>query len=353
MTRRKIHVIYEYGTDTRPHPSAYIRLLRPLTHPNVSDSLEVTYGPRNTKYPVEAVIVDRLWRPDITPTLAKQLVDDIRASGTRIIYALDDNFLDLPLERRDWPQEHHLIALQILLEHSDIIWVTTPALKKRLSIYPQPILVIPNTLDERLLHPIRNSISDSPFIERRLKIGFMGTTTHDRDLLMIAPALQKLSQEYPNSFELQIVGGVQEENTFEPFKGIPVRHFVPPLEEQEYPLFMFWFIRQFNWDIALAPLADTPFNSCKSDIKFLDYCALGVAGVYSRVATYKTSVKHLYTGWLVENQIETWYQALESLITDDERRKRIALNAKRYLHAERTLAHCARFWLEAVNASLA
>jgi len=353
MKSLKIHIVYEYGSDLRPHPSSYIRLIRPLTHPSLYESLDVTFGPRVTQYPVEAVIVDRLWRPDITPMLAKQLVYDIHNLGARFIFALDDNLLDLPQERHDWPQERHLAALHIFLQHSDVVWVTTNALKERLSSYPQPIFVIPNALDERLVTPGRWTTSVSPFNETRFKIGFMGTMTHDTDLLMIAPALQKLSQQYPKAFELQIIGGIQQKNSLEALRGITVKYFSPPPEEQEYPLFMLWLMSQFNWEIALAPLVDTPFNSCKSDIKFLDYCALGAAGIYSRVAAYKTNIKDLETGWLVQNQVEIWYQALEALLTDNELRKQLVHNARRYLFAERTLAQCARSWLEATIASVA
>ena len=41
-----------------------------------------------------------------------------------------------------------------------------------------------------------------------------------------------------------------------------------------------------RWAAGLAPLEDTPFNRAKSDLKFLEYSALGLPTVASRVTPY-------------------------------------------------------------------
>ena len=42
MTRPRIHILYEHGSNQRPFGSAYIRLLRPLSHPQLQSAFEVT-----------------------------------------------------------------------------------------------------------------------------------------------------------------------------------------------------------------------------------------------------------------------------------------------------------------------
>ena len=81
MSRHRIHVIYEHGLDLRPFGSAQIRLLRPLTHPELRDRLKVSTSWKYSGQSVDAVIVDRLWRPDITIALAHGLVNDIRQNS--------------------------------------------------------------------------------------------------------------------------------------------------------------------------------------------------------------------------------------------------------------------------------
>ena len=359
MNRPRIHILYEYDANLRPHGSAFIRLLRPLTYPTLRESLNVTSGLRYDGQDVDAVIVDRLWRPDISPALAESLVEDIRQAGARLIYALDDNLLDLPARQLTlipqttaWPTEEHIWVVRLFLRHADFVMVTTPALRERLWGFNPNIVVVPHALDERLLVRGGPPPLNSPFGQRRKVIGYMGTLTHDDDLMMILPALQTIWERHGSEIEFQIVGGIGQADTLQALKELPVRMVNPRPGEAEYPLFMLWFSSRLHWDIAISPLKDTSFNRCKSDIKFLDYSAIGAAGVYSRVPSYESSVRHLETGWLAENEVGAWVEALETLLSDDGLRMKIARNATRYLYAERILARCAANWLKALGTLL-
>jgi hypothetical protein len=142
---------------------------------------------------------------------------------------------------------------------------------------------------------------------------------------------------------------VGHEDTRQALEGLPVRMVTPLRGETSYPLFMLWFTSHLQWDIALSPLSETDFNHCKSDIKFLDYSALGAAGIYSRASAYTSSVQHLRTGLLVENSTESWDEALHCLITDDDLRVRLAHNARENLYTKRTLKHSSHHWPTAIQ----
>ena len=116
---------------------------------------------------------------------------------------------------------------------------------------------------------------------------------------------------------------------------------------------MLWFTSQLRWDIAVSPLQDTAFNQCKSDIKFLDYSALGAAGVFSNVRAYQSSVRHMETGWLAENAVDAWVTALDRLLVDDALRQQIATSANRYLFTSRILKHTAPRWLHSLEELIA
>jgi len=354
MDPLKIHILYEYGSDLRPHTSSYIRLIRPLTHPSLRNpaAFQVSLGHRYDGQPVDAVIVDRLWRPDIRPALAQELTNAIRQAGARLIYTLDDNLLDLRLEREDWPEDHHIQVMLHWLKEADMVWVTTQPLKDRLQEFNSKILVVPNQLDERLLIGGPRYIDRSPFKSASpIRIGYMGTMTHSEDLRMIMPALHKIRKRHRSKIEIQVVGVAEKSVVQAVFGDIPIRLLNPDSAEQEYPLFQFWFSNHVNWHIAIAPLRGTPFTHCKSDIKFLDYCAVGAAGIYSNIAAYNSSVKNGQTGLLVENDPQAWEQAIEGLLTDHVREE-VAYNSSRYLYTQRTLAQRASNWLDAVHLAL-
>ena len=365
MKQRRIHVLYEHGTDLRPFGSAYIRLLRPLTHPALCASVEVTSGLKYDGQDVDAVIVDRLWRPDISPALAKSLVENVRRAGAQLIYALDDDFLDLPAEGKDWrPTEEHRWVVQFFLRQADGVMVPTRALRDRFLSFNPNIVVVPHALDERLLsgrglpegkaHFTPGGVLSlskgkkvigyvnalltyalniaHPARAKQKVVGYMGTFTHDDDLMMVLPALRTVWQRHREEIEFQMVGVVGRTDTLQALKGLPVRMVKPGPGQGEYPSFTSWFSSHLRWDIAISPLEDTPFNRCKSDIKFLDYSAIGAAGIYSQVPAYESSVRHLETGWLAENEVEAWVEALEALLSDDGLRTQLAQNATRYLY---------------------
>jgi glycosyltransferase involved in cell wall biosynthesis len=349
MRQRKIHLLYEYGLDLRPHGSTYIRLLRPLTYPTLVESIQVSAGLDYEGQPADIVIVDRLWRPDISLALAAGLLERVRSAGARLLYALDDDFLSLPVQPdAGFTEEHRKVAL-FFLRHADGVWVTTPTLQARLAHLNPNMIVVSNALDERLLlRPVPPS-SDSAFGARRTVIGCMGTHTHDADLQMVAPALRAITQHHHDQIIIQVVGTIRHNDTWLALEGLNVRLVEPTPYENEYPLFMLWFAKHIHWDIAIAPLNDTPFTQCKSDIKFLDYSAIGAAGIFSQVPAYASTVRHFGTGCLVENTQAGWSDALEQLISDATLRKKMAHKATQYLYANRVLARCAKMWVEALE----
>lgn len=47
------------------------------------------------------------------------------------------------------------------------------------------------------------------------------------------------------------------------------------------------YLKKLNCDIGIAPLEKCKFNDCKSNLKALEFCSLGIPGVYSDRAPYK------------------------------------------------------------------
>jgi glycosyltransferase involved in cell wall biosynthesis len=84
----------------------------------------------------------------------------------------------------------------------------------------------------------------------------------------------------------------------------------------------------------------------------LDYGAAGIAGVYSRVPAYDTTIQHLETGYLAINTVESWVEGIVQLINDVDLRCRIATNAHNYVVSRRTVKASAGNLVNAVNTIL-
>jgi processive 1,2-diacylglycerol beta-glucosyltransferase len=252
--KRRIHVLYEYGPDFRPYSSSFLRMIRPLTHPQVQVQIDATFGLDFNNEPADLVIIDRLWRFDISLSSIQELVNRIRLRGSRIIYSLDDDYFDLTLFEHTRPIAEILPVVTYLLRQADAVLVTTEPLRQRLLEFNPNILILPNQLDERLLVTKYPTDKNLKLDQKRIVVGYMGTFTHDEDFKLVLPALKSINQRYPGRIEVQVVGVVNEEDTKGQLQGLPVRYVYPRREEHEYPLFMLWFTGYIHWDIAISPL---------------------------------------------------------------------------------------------------
>lgn len=341
----KVHILYEYGGDLNPFSCSQIRLLRPLTHP-LNDKINVSWG--RSYEPADVVIVDRCWKPGISVEVAQELVEKVKANQGCLIYSIDDNLLDLKVEGiiRSGLSQEQLMVVRYFLREADGVIVSTEQLKQRFLRLNPNIFVISNTLDERLLEGV--NIPSQALSKSRKVIGYMGTYTHDADIMMVLQALRETLRKYQDNLELQLLGGISDIAVLQGFEGLPVRVLCIEDKTVEYPEFIPWIVKNLEWDLAIAPLEDTVFTRCKSDIKFLDYSALGIAGVYSRVPAYENTVRHLKTGYLSENNTESWREALELLLFDDALRHKLATQAQEYVFSTRILQQCAVQWQNAI-----
>ena len=87
------------------------------------------------------------------------------------------------------------------------------------------------------------------------------------------------------------------------------------------------YLHTLDFDIGIAPIAYHVFNKSKSDIKALEYAALGIPVVASDFGPYAASVTHGVTGFLVKRPHE-WGTYLGLLADDAQLREEMSINAK-------------------------
>jgi hypothetical protein len=201
---------------------------------------------------------------------------------------------------------------------ADAVWVSTPALAASLAELRDDVRVVANGLDERLW-----TAAPSPPRQGAVRILFMGTATHDADFAIVEGALARLKLVFGEHVSVDLLG-VSSRSDLPPWVnriGMPVN------ATMSYPGFVNWITRQY-WDIAIAPLADTPFNRCKSAIKILDYAALGLPVLASDRAVYRGTPADGAGGWLVPDDENAWFVALARLVRDAGLRHRLGDGAR-------------------------
>ena len=348
MPRRRVHVLHGfYGAET-PYSCTYIRLLCPLTHPALADAVEVTHGTAEAIPDCDLLVVERhtLWPYERQLDGFERVRARCRARGVPVVYELDDNLLDL---HHDAPWEPYTGdalrgVVTFLIRQADGVIVSTPALAERLASLRPGVLVVPNALDERLFEsgPERGAPDSSVFT-----IGYMGTFTHEADLRMVLAPLRALLRRHAGRVRLELVG-VAEHRVASLFEGLQFRGRETGGADA-YPRFVPWIRQNLRWDVAIAPLEDDAFTRCKSDLKYLDYGALGIPGVFSDVRPYRDTVRHRETGLLAANDEKAWADALEEIVSDTALRARLAANARSEVHGSRMLRTNAVRWREALE----
>ena len=137
-----------------------------------------------------------------------------------------------------------------------------------------------------------------------MTIGYMGTLTHEADLRMVLAPLRALLRRHAGRVRLELVGGGARQTVRRRSSRACRSATLHPRHEDAYPKFVPWMRRHLRWDVAIAPLEDDAFTRCKSDLKYLDYAALGIPGVFSDVRPYRDTVRHRETGLLAANDRE-------------------------------------------------
>ena len=115
------------------------------------------------------------------------------------------------------------------------------------------------------------------------------------------------------------------------------------------------YLRRFSragYDIGLAPLPDDAFYRSKTNNKFREYGASGIAGIYSHVNVYSDCVRHEVTGLLAANDADSWHDALVRLIEDETLRTRIQRQARQYVREHYAQEKFEQLFLEQIQAVL-
>lgn len=223
---------------------------------------------------IDAAIVQRTAIPS---GLVHEFLKTARDTETPFVFELDDQLLSVPADKdHDGFYEAYAPYLQDMLSEAAAVVVSTEPLLEELKGYNNKILCLENRLSARLWAGGRK-----PEKKSMLKIIYVGSRTHEEDLAFALDALSIARERMP--IELSVIGVTERDDLPNWVKVIPV-----PPEYKSYSFFVPW-LRSQTEDaiIGIAPLLDTDFNRHKSDLKVLEYGALGLPVIASDVESFR------------------------------------------------------------------
>jgi GT2 family glycosyltransferase/glycosyltransferase involved in cell wall biosynthesis/Flp pilus assembly protein TadD len=266
-------------------------------------------------------------RTDISDTL--EILHHTKARGKKTVYDIDDDLFAIPVSHPlfdHFQQPAVRQTIETFLQEVDHVTVSTDGLRESLLAYNRNITTIHNHLDASIFPAPKPKPLDGP-----CRIGYAGGWTHENDFQQVLPAIQKIRSEYKGGVSLVFFWYIPEI-----YRGDPgIEHLGSTVDIHEFGRRL----NQATLDIGLAPLVRNRFNEVKSDEKFLEYASQKIAGIYSGLASYKESVVHGETGFIVEREDpDEWYEKIKYLIENPKIRIQVQEQAYERITTERNVS---------------
>lgn len=260
------------------------------------------------------------------------MIEVCHKEGIKAVFDMDDDLsLIHPLNAAFTPYQQTDMHWKYALEAcaaADLVTCTTQSLVDKYG-FGHGVL-IPNAIPERYLQ------IEGVREEGIVTVGWSGVTaTHPKDLDITHGSINHAisAANSPSRFMAQ-----GDEKAFDHL-GIRKRqpHVVSPgVGFAEYPQAL------SQLDIGIVPLEDTEFNRAKSWLKGLEYAACGVAPVVSPTPDNMRLVEA--GSALAASNPREWKETVQLLIENDEERKALTANARKFASTQTIEGNTSRWW---------
>jgi glycosyltransferase involved in cell wall biosynthesis len=235
-----------------------------------------------------------------------EFVVALQAQGKKVVYEIDDAFDAMEPwhpQYASYGQPARQEAIRGMMAQADAVQVSTVWLADRYAKHAKQVAVVPNMIE----------LATWPRADRLRKDGlykvlWAGSPSHAGDLELIIPVMEKFLKAHSNA--RLVLFGQEIKDSRLPAGQVEN---VPWCEFEEYP----FRLAEINADVAIAPLADVPFNHGKSNLRILQYWATGYPVIASNVGPYADAcASRSGNGGIACDTAEEWLTSLETLYAD-------------------------------------
>lgn len=221
------------------------------------------------------------------------------------------------------------------MKAADGIICSTPYLANLYSEFCPHTYYIPNSIDFSFWNRKRKK-------RPGIRVGWAGGASHSEDLEILRDIIPSVHEK--TGAEFVIVHGAPE--WIRNMKG--VRYVEKFADINEYPSHL---LNQ-DFDIGLAPIRHNAFNLGKSNLRWLEYSAMGVPTVASRVGHFAETIRHGEDGFLAGNP-EEFEKYILTLIEDRKLRKEMGRKAQARVSADFNTLHTAKKYVDVLRECIA
>jgi glycosyltransferase involved in cell wall biosynthesis len=284
--------------------------------------------------PYDVIVVQQVYGPEWARSIEKW-----QTQGKKVIYEIDD-FIHGIYKIKEHPQKGKFNKKRVkeyveCMGMCDALIVSTDRLAEFYKKYNDNVHVCRNSLDTKRYDvqlPVRDWIT----------IGWAGGTGHDLAIDPWLGAVATVMKNTPNVGFCSI--GTPYASLMEEL--YPTRCLTVPwvsIENLPYAL--------ANFDIVIAPAHESKYHLAKSDLRWLEAGAVGLPviadeRIYNDV---EDSVTGITLNGEKEDMLERVQDELHVLIYDEDERKTLGANAKKYISDKRDIRQGVEQWDDAIS----
>lgn len=290
---------------------------------------------RTTPLRVSSRLFDEIEPGDITPDTYPIVVRSCESQAMRAVrafrrervdygYYIDDNFWLLDPNTtlgRHYAARPTRRRLDSIVAGAQPVIASTPLLRDWVKPRAQQVIQLDSFFDFSLVPSELSPRPDRP----GLRVGFAASKYRGDDLEAVEADVLAVLNEHP-TLEVEVIGAHAGGLSDHP----RVTQFPHLHSYEEYIAFQ----RERAWDIGLAPLGAAASNDFKTDNKYREYAALGIAGIYQDAPPY-AAVRDGENGLRVSST-QSWADALRRYCLDPTLVDRVRTAAR--TDAERRLS---------------
>ena len=250
-----------------------------------------------------------------------------------LVLEMDDWFFDIPVYNvASGPYKPNSGPEAVAYEQvklSDYVICSTEYLRGKLKdLFPKKkSYLVPNAIDFDIWDKVVKKCDDHLKNPELIRIIYTGSGNHSKDLEIIKEPMIELIKEFPN---LEFCFPQQRVNCFEGCGEERIKMWMGWAPLSKYPQL----VADWEGDIAVAPLLDNEFNRVKSNLRWLEYGALGIPTIASKVYPFESTIKNGKDGIVISNSKNDWYETIKGLILNYNLRKKIGENAYKRVRSD-------------------
>jgi hypothetical protein len=310
---------------------------------------------------------DILYLPIAQRATMFAFAEDFQARGGRVVYEFDDDYRATP---RSNPVtalpafEESVAMMNRIMQVADVVVTATPVLADAYRDLNPRMFVCRNSIDPQEAACFFGL--GEPPDDGTLRIGWGGSTSHAEDIGLVVEPVTRILEERQHArfvlvgadFRRLFPGHVRARVEFAGHSWYvnddgTGREFCAPGEVWPSVRYLHLLAAQ-RLHAAIAPLIDDRFNRAKSDLKLLEYAALGIPAIASDVTPYGAYVRERGGAGAVvlARTAGDWFDALSRLLDDPAERGRLRRANRDNVLRRHLVYHHVDRWEQALHAAL-